>query len=200
MLLGYKPYYNTQKYQLQKFDLQSGKHTILPLVFDIILNIEDTGSNIVILELDKQAKCLRKTILNYDLEISGTFQVPFNADMVSYYKKHYMFGKVFYHFNPNMLVSEDFKIVLNNFSNRTIANIDTEIRNNTFYFSEFLGNERRFSKIEFSRNTQLNPYLLILILAELLILSIDLLFSQQIAIPISSPNKNYFCLGLESHI
>jgi len=67
-------------------------------------------------------------------------------------------------------------------------------KHNAFYFIDNQKNDRYFSKVTFTKNTSINPFMIILILCELLMLSAFLILKQVLIFPIPSAKDNYFVI------
>lgn len=190
IILGTDVKYGNKLQPLRILDLNTGEIRDLPDKYHQIIHIEDNGRNIIVLE--KEGNILKKIVMSYKFEIIKTSAIKLKFSKFEYLDSSKISGNNYYLFTPLVMISEDFKKIIDtNFLSR----IDNHtVIGNTIFFIEPIQCGNYFSSISFTRNNRINPYLIIVILLEFLLISAYLVLDQYIRIPVFYPNKSYFVL------
>ena len=94
--------------------------------------------------------------------------------------------------DPKRIVNK-FLEVIYEFPNPIIGDI-IHCCNNSIYFIERINRDYFLSEVKFIKSLKVNPFAIILLLCELLILFAYLVFKQTLSIPIPSAKDNYFVI------
>ncbi len=100
-------------------------------------------------------------------------------------------GKNYYIFSPFIMVSEDMNNCITDYQD-IVFTAPYQSFDNTIYFFEKLGGLNNFSKVVFSKTFKPNPYLIIILLVEILFIALYFIVNQIISIPISMSGSSFF--------
>ena len=191
ILLGLDSDNNLDK-NLIAFDLKENKIDTLDIVYQNIIRFYKENGNII--AFNSLSNELKKIIISQELNIKKTIKRRTTKEFESYPLTH---CKV--HGNTYLIFYYPFTIADNklNFLYQVPSNINIGFpiwKENDMYFIEKKGSESCLSKLHFKRNRTLNPYVIIILLAEILLIISYLLFFQIIRIPLNTGTSSYFVL------
>ncbi len=190
ILFGLKSHNDFSIKKLQLLDLKSNTVNDLNVEYNQIAAIEFEDNKIII--LNQNNNTLQKIIMNNDFKIQKRYSYPFATNSYRLYYNAARIDNINISFstNPIRVYDNNFNTI---FESHTLLQEPVWKGNQLFYIKE-IDSKGYLYRCTFEKNKTLNPYLIVILLAEFLILTFYLLLSRQISIPISSLYKNYFIL------
>ena len=198
VLLGLKSNYKNNEKNFITYDYKTGQVDTLEQKYTNILYMRKTGDRMVY--YDQHENLVNEYEFNKNLsEAKVLYSKSFGSNIekfiyhvVELFNKNYniIMGK-----NRICLLVDDklnIKCIFQNGIYETGSMVHS--KHNTFYFIDKQKNYKYFSKVTFTKNTSINPFMIILLLCELLILFIFLVFKQVLRVPIPSAKDNYFVI------
>jgi signal transduction histidine kinase len=191
ILLGLDSDNNLDK-KLILFDIKENKIDTLDIVYQNLIRLYKENGNII--AFNSLNNELKKIIISQDLNIKKIIKRRTTKEFESYPLTHCKIDGNTYLIFYYPLTIADNKL---NFLYQVPSNINVGFpiwKENDMYFIEKRGSESCFSKLHFERNRTLNPYVIIILLAEILLIISYLLFFQIIRIPLNTGTSSYFVL------
>ncbi len=191
VLLGLHSNYDNTNKKIILYDIIKNKIDSLDIVYQNIISLYKENGNIVAINtLDNE---LKKTIISGDFKEKKVLKkkVMRRYEESGYCKIH---GSVysFLHY-PFIIYNNNLKFLYQ--APKDISIAYTVWKDNNLYFIQNKGEgENLFCKLHFERNRTLNPYIIIILLVEVLLIVIYLLIFQRIKIPLNTGTSSYFVL------
>lgn len=191
VILGLNSNNNLDK-KLIAFDLKENKIDTLDIVYQNIIGFYKENGNII--AFNSLNNELQKIIISQDLKIQKIIKRRTNKEFEPYPLTHCEIDGNMYSIFYYPLIIADNKL---NFLYQVPPNINVGFpiwKENDMYFIEKSNNESYFSKLHFERNKTLNPYVIIILLVEILLITSYLLIFQITKIPLNTGTSSYFIL------
>lgn len=134
---------------------------------------------------------IEKKTMDYNFKTLSKKKIYVGLDKLFFYGQSNILGKNYYIFSPFLIVSEDMDRCITDYKDILFKG-QYQYFDNTIYFFEKLGGHNNFSKIVFTKSFRPNPYLIILLLTEFLIIALYYFVNLIISIPISSSGSILF--------
>ena len=191
ILLGLDSDNNLDK-KLILFDINENKIDTLDIVYQNLIRLyKEDGNVIAFNSLNNE---LKKIIISQDLKIKKIIKSrttkEFESSPLTHCKINGNTYLIFYY----PLTITDNKL---NFLYQVPSNINVGFpiwKENDMYFIEKKDSESCLSKLHFERNRTLNPYIIIILLVEILLIISYLLIFQIVKIPLNTGTSSYFVL------
>jgi len=198
ILLGLKSNYKRNEKQFITYNYKSGSVDTLEQTYTNILYMGKSGNQIVY--YDQNENVLNEYIFNADVTKSKLLHSQeFETNISDFYyhvvqlfnNKHNIVKEK----NKGSLLLDDHLNIVYKFPH-DIHDPDKMVysTNNTIYYIDKTESSKMLSKIEFMKNTSLNPFAIILLLSELLFLFMFLVLKQILSVPITSAKNSYFVI------
>jgi len=190
IIMGLYSQFNFDDKKVQLLDLNNNVVSELDISYQHMMGIKRDKNNIIL--VNRNQNRLEKIILDEKFKIKKKISIRINHTY-----NRYLGDRLFENNQQISTIDKPFTILDKNM--RILYELPVigdyyNWYNNDIYFIESNGYERYLAKLSFEHNQTLNPYIIIILLTEILLLILYLLISQLISIPISSPQKNYFIL------
>ena len=191
IIMGLKSPFDPEDKNLLKYNYSTNKLDTLDIIYQNLLSIRLNNDNIEIYNLKNGS--ISRSVYN------SSFKIVEHKTNSIYYKCNNVLDDIklcnnnLHHFKLGRFADRNLNIIFD--VPYKMSDVNFEIRNNDLYFID--NSEKdvfNLSKLHFEKNKKINPFFLLLVVTELLILTLYILFSQIILVPISSPNKNYFII------
>ena len=188
LLMGLKSRFDNSKKKFIVYDLNINEADTLETEYTYIIDTRIEEGNYVF--FDTYENNLRKLVFNETFDLIESFETKIkNGTHKLFDVKLTVDGQLYYlATNPDgvILISEDLK-------RKHYFDIG-ELTNRLFQINEdiYVISDYNLKKITISRNRTLNPYVIILFLAELMLLLTYFLIKQYVNIPMKSINNSYF--------
>jgi signal transduction histidine kinase len=191
ILLGLDSDNNLDK-KLILFDIKENKIDTLDIVYQNLIRLYKENGNII--AFNSLNNELKKIIISQDLKIKKIIKRRTTKEFESYPLIHCKInGNTYLIFYYPLTISDN-KL---NFLYQVPSNINVGFpiwKENDMFFIEKRDSESYLSKLHFERNRTLNPYIIIILLAEVLLIVTYLLVFQRIKIPLNTGTSSYFVL------
>jgi signal transduction histidine kinase len=191
ILLGLDSDNNLDK-KLILFDINKNKIDTLDIVYQNLIRLYKENGNII--AFNSLNNELKKIIISQNLNVKKIIKKRTIKEFESYSLTQCKINSntflIFYY----PLTIADNKL---NFLYQVPSNINVGFpiwKENDMYFIEKKGSESCLSKLHFERNRTLNPYVIIILLVEILLIISYLLIFQIIKIPLNTGTSSYFVL------
>jgi len=190
IIMGLDSKFNINEKKVQLLDLNNNVVSELDITYQHMIGITRNKNDIIL--FNRNQNKLEKIILDEKFKIKKKKSISIDYTYNKYlgdrlYAKNHLAS---YFENPLTILNEKLKVLYES----PVIGYSHSFFNNDIYFIELKESQRYLAKLHFERNLTLNPYIIVILLTEILLLTFYLLISLQIAIPISSPHKNYFIL------
>jgi signal transduction histidine kinase len=178
--------------RIMVYDLKKNEIKELEISYNNITNFYFEDKNII--AIDNYKRRLSKIIISKDLKLKKIFitNSPYNIgdyppNRIIIDNKKYSMLTI-----PVLIVDDKLNTLYK--SPYQISCSSIHLNNNKIYFKELDKNKTYLSSLTFFRNKKLNPYIIIILLVEILLLISYLFIFQIIKIPLNTGTSSYFVL------
>ncbi|MBL7086805.1 MAG: hypothetical protein ISS28_06895, partial [Candidatus Cloacimonetes bacterium] len=189
ILLGLFSNHDNLDKRLLLFDLKENKVDSLDIIYQNIISFyKENGNIIAINSLDNE---LKKIIISEKFRIKKVLSKKVTERYEGYKQNYCKIDNVVYLIltYPHIILNKRLKFLYQFPSNIDVNN--AKWKDNDIYFIEHRTGKNYLSKLHFERNKTINPYVIMILLFEILLIATYYLVHQFIAIPITSGLKSY---------
>ncbi len=173
------------------YDLSTNEVSELDIKYNCLARFDYEDENIIAIDIYK--KDLKKIVISEDLQVKK-IQTKKVGSTHNYYPNSISIKNKKYSVltSPLCIVDEKLNYLYQSpyeFNWKTVV-----CKENSIYFKERIIKQNYLSQLTFSHNYKLNPYTIIILLVEILLLLTYFLLKQYLNIPLPSANKSYFIM------
>ena len=192
ILLGLKSEFDKKQKKLMIYDTIKNVTDTLDISYQHIIDIRSEDENIVVFE--QAGNLLIRHVLSRELKLIETFKTEVNRDFRAVSELNITLNNKEYY----LFTGSDISLLIDK-NYETKQNLDIVITDHPqFIIDDYIYGvvktkiDKKLVRIKITRNRTLNPYVIILFLAELMLLLTYFLIKQYVNIPMKSINNSYF--------
>jgi signal transduction histidine kinase len=191
ILAGLYSRFNNKSKQLLLFDLSNNDIVKTDIWYNHLINLYQKDKNFVAINfIDNK---IEKILISSNLVLKKIIKRKTHKNIFWFINEKLSIEDKYYSIlKPFQILNNKLKVVY--IDNDLHIHFPFKVISNKIYFIGKYNNSYFFNEMSFYRNKKINPYILVIFLSELMLISLYFLIRQYITIPIISATNSYFIL------